>query len=70
MPQDSRNPVTMRALESKVSARVPKGFINLSAEPASAVGEFDPEKGRGGVVDDLGKVSLWVEVEFCWRLVG
>lgn len=52
----SRGPVTLRALDSKVSARVPKGFITLSAEPASAVGEFDPERGKGqGVTDDLGK---------------
>ncbi|KAJ3025202.1 hypothetical protein HK097_006732, partial [Rhizophlyctis rosea] len=61
---DSRNPVIMRALESKVSARVAKGFITLSAEPASAVGEFDPEKGRGGVIDDLDeKLTRFKEVE-------
>ncbi|KAJ3069251.1 Coiled-coil domain-containing protein 87 [Podochytrium sp. JEL0797] len=32
-----------RTMESRVSMRVPKGFINLSAEPASAVSQFGTE---------------------------
>ncbi|KAJ3045924.1 Coiled-coil domain-containing protein 87 [Rhizophlyctis rosea] len=65
-PEDSsRAPVTLRALDSKVSARVPKGFIDLSAEPASAVGEFDPERSKNqGVTDDLDeKLTRFKEVE-------
>ncbi|KAJ3135022.1 hypothetical protein HK101_004285, partial [Irineochytrium annulatum] len=33
----------MRSMASRVSLRVPKGFITLSAEPASAVSEFGSE---------------------------
>ncbi|KAJ3334229.1 Coiled-coil domain-containing protein 87 [Blyttiomyces sp. JEL0837] len=57
------NQTVVRCMESKVSQRVPKGFITLSAEPASAVSEFGSEV-DSKVLDSLDeKLSRFKEVE-------
>ncbi|KAJ3109735.1 Coiled-coil domain-containing protein 87 [Physocladia obscura] len=52
-----------RSMESRVSIRVPKGFINLLAEPASAVSEFgnDVDPKKIDVLDE--KLSRYKEIE-------
>ncbi|KAI8831958.1 hypothetical protein BJ741DRAFT_615773 [Chytriomyces cf. hyalinus JEL632] len=52
-----------RTMESRVSTRVPKGFINLSAEPASAVSEFGSEVDtrKIDILDE--KLSRYKEIE-------
>ncbi|KAI9327045.1 hypothetical protein BDR26DRAFT_876127 [Obelidium mucronatum] len=52
-----------RTMESRVSLRVPKGFINLSAEPASAVSQFGSEVDtkKIDILDE--KLSRYKEIE-------
>ncbi|KAJ1550810.1 Coiled-coil domain-containing protein 87, partial [Nowakowskiella sp. JEL0078] len=53
----------IRTMDSKVSLRVPKGLINLSAEPASAISEFGSEV-DSKLLDSLDeKLSRLKEVE-------
>ncbi|KAI8806093.1 hypothetical protein BJ742DRAFT_680429, partial [Cladochytrium replicatum] len=53
----------VRTIESKVSTRVPKGFITLSAEPAAAISEFGSEV-DSKTLDNLDqKLSRFKEVE-------
>ncbi|KAJ3027325.1 UNVERIFIED_CONTAM: Coiled-coil domain-containing protein 87 [Siphonaria sp. JEL0065] len=52
-----------RTMESRVSLRIPKGFINLSAEPASAVSQFGSEVDtkKIDILDE--KLSRYKEIE-------
>ncbi|KAJ3083479.1 Coiled-coil domain-containing protein 87 [Rhizoclosmatium hyalinum] len=52
-----------RTMESRVSMRIPKGFINLAAEPASAVSQFGNEVDtkKIDILDE--KLSRYKEIE-------
>ncbi|KAJ3407268.1 Coiled-coil domain-containing protein 87 [Chytridiales sp. JEL 0842] len=65
MPKEVRlsDKTIIRSLGSRVSIRVPKGFITLSAEPAAAVSEFGSEV-DSKLLDNLDeKLSRFKEVE-------
>ncbi|KAJ3208022.1 Coiled-coil domain-containing protein 87, partial [Dinochytrium kinnereticum] len=57
------NKMYTRPLESRVSLRVPKGFITLSAEPAAAVSEFGSEVDAKLINSLDEKLSRFKEVE-------
>ncbi|KAJ3296520.1 Coiled-coil domain-containing protein 87 [Borealophlyctis nickersoniae] len=58
-----RSQVVLRSMDSRVSVRVPRGFINLAAEPAAAVSEFGSEMDSSllGNLDE--KLTRYKEVE-------
>ncbi|KAI8854778.1 hypothetical protein BC829DRAFT_429187 [Chytridium lagenaria] len=47
------NKMITRPMDSRVSLRIPKGFITLSAEPAAAVSEFGSELSRFKKLEEL-----------------
>ncbi|KAJ3102504.1 Coiled-coil domain-containing protein 87 [Phlyctochytrium planicorne] len=56
------NKMLTRPMESRVSLRVPKGFITLSAEPAAAVSEFGSEV-DSKLINSLGNISKTLQID-------